>query len=262
MNNVQEIQLLGLIGLRALAEYDSPEYKRSTDFSKRELEQKITNLLEKSNSIECNDLYNKLHTVIETSESPVELSFLLQQIYASSFMNAQFYALQESKAQKTYGDMERDSRPQSANMQSRDKMAVSDESELIRLSTMLMLRDLPDYVPIFQQNIRNFKVDCLLEPKSSDLPFIVIEAKSKVRNKKQLETITELLGGAMQAFGKNTIGIIVIEFTATEEFIEGIGNNMYLLEFDIRKNCFVGDGFKKLIDVLSQIYIPLTNRSS
>jgi hypothetical protein len=246
--NTQEIHLLGLIGLRALAEYDPPEYKRSTDMSKRELERQIESILKKNDSLEGRGLYNDMKTVIDTTESPIELSFLLQQIYISSFRKAQYYSLQYSRQQSTERSRDLSDSYREPSYQPEKYLGVSHEEELIRLSSMLLLKYLPEYTQLFKQHFKDIEIDCVLVPQLPELPHIVIEAKAQIINKKQLETIVKQLKSVLSAFGKKTIGIIILENNSVEFNREILGKNVYLLFYNVRKNQFVGEELYSLVE--------------
>lgn len=249
--NTQEIYLLGLIGLRALAEYDPSEYKRSTDMSKRELDRQIEFTLKRTESPEGQNLYNEMREMIDTTESPIELSSLLQQIYISSFRKAQYYALQYSKQQTTERSRDLPISSHELVYQPEQRIGRSGEDELIRLSVMLLLRRLPEYTYSFNQHLKHIEVDCVLEPQLTELPHILIQAKSQIVNQKQLATIAKQLKSVMSVYGKKTIGIIVMEYRPIELSLEMLGANLYLLFFDLRKNQFIGEDFDRLIEQIS-----------
>jgi hypothetical protein len=253
--NTQEIYLFGLIGLRALAEYDPFEYKRSTDMSKRELERKIESALKKTNSPEGESLYDDLKTIIDTTESPLELSLLLQQIYISSFRKAQYHSLQYSRQQSVEGSNDLSINYQESKYKTEKHVSVSPEDELIRLSVMFLLRSLPGYTHLFQQRIKDIEIDCILEPQLPELPYIVIEAKSQILNQKQFETIVRQLKSVLPAVGKKTIGIIVLG-NRIESNRELPGKNMYVLIFDVRKNRFIGEDFYRLVELVNSGITP------
>ena len=101
--NTEEIHLLGLIGLRALAEFDIAEYRRSTDLSLGELEDKIERLLTRNEIVnaESQELYNKLMEARKMSQTPIELTFFFQQIYASTSIRVQYLSLQLNRQRMT-----------------------------------------------------------------------------------------------------------------------------------------------------------------
>jgi len=239
--NPQEIYLFGLIGLRALAEYDLPEYNRSTDMSKRELERQIELVLEKIDSPEAESLFNDMKIIIDTTESPIELSFLLQQIYMSSSRKAQYYSLRYSRQQSAEKSQDFPISYHESRYEPETHISVSHEAELVRLSVMLLLRHLPEYTPLFNLHFKNIEIDCVLEPQLTELPYIVVEAKSRIVNLKQLDIATKQLKSAMSAFGRKTVGIIVLENPLLEYNREILGKNMHLLFFDARKNQFIGE---------------------
>ncbi len=92
-------QLLGLIGLRALAERDPVEYRRVADLSKPELDRRIKTLLEKLSDPECDALYHQMVDVTESSESLPEADMLLRQIYLTSLQKSQYQSLLAAKEQ-------------------------------------------------------------------------------------------------------------------------------------------------------------------
>lgn len=246
--NTQEIHLFGLIGLRALAEYDPTEYKRATDMSRAELDKQIQLALEKAKSPEGENLYAEMRKVLDTTESPVELSFLLQQIYISSFRKAQYYSLQYSKQQSTEKTRDLPISYHEPVYQSEKHAGASRGDELVRLSVMLLLRHLPEYTYLFNQHFNNIEVDCVLEPQLAELPHIVIQVKSQLINQKQFETMVRQLKSVMRVFGKKTIGLIILENLSVEYNREALGANIYLLLFDVRKNQFIGADFNKLVE--------------
>src|ERR1043165_3559872 len=139
--NVQQIHLYGLIGLRALAEFDPSEYHRAVDMSKRELERTIETILREAPD-DIKDLYNELKTIIDTTENPIEMSYLLQQIYTASFLKAHYYATERrrDRLEEIPSDFYV---TQDDSEQQWSKIGVETKAdEFLKLSAMCLLRHL------------------------------------------------------------------------------------------------------------------------
>jgi hypothetical protein len=247
--NPEIIRLLGLISLRALAEYDPPEYRRSADMSKRQLDARIRSLLSEVDNPECVQLYESLNHIIDFSESPLELSFLLRQIYVASFGRAQYYSLQRSRIEKSSEYREISRREYSQEIPHR--RGISEGDELIRLSTMLLLRDLRDYSYSFQRRLGEAEVDSVLEPELRGMPHILVQAAASGR---EFEVKVESLRKAMAVIRGRVVGVIVTEATPAEQDSESLGENIYLLRFDVRKNQFAGNDLRRFHYSLRESY--------
>ncbi len=235
------IRLLGLISLRALAEYDPPEYWRATDMSKRQLSRRIESLLQEVENPECERLYAKLNEFRESSESPIELSLLLHQIYLESSGMAEYLSLQRSRQERANDyieDLQRDSRQEKVQ-----RRPVSEGDELIRLSTFLLLRDLEGYRFSFHRRYGEVEIDAVLEPESQGMPIILIQSAASGR---EFETKLVLLKSAMAQVPGPVMGIVVTEGTPAYDGQEGIEERVLLLRFDIRKNQFSEDDLRRV----------------
>jgi hypothetical protein len=86
----ETIQLLGLISLRALAEYDPSELRRTTDLSRRELDERIDRLLGtpavqvESEVHEVRSRLSELRAIEAEAETQIEQNFLLRNLGRSS----------------------------------------------------------------------------------------------------------------------------------------------------------------------------------
>ncbi len=87
--SAEKAHLLGLIGLRALAERDPIEYRRVADLSKRELDRRIASLLRSVSDSECDELYRTTVELTGRFESLSEADMLLKQVYLTSIYKAQ-----------------------------------------------------------------------------------------------------------------------------------------------------------------------------
>jgi hypothetical protein len=246
--NVQQIHLYGLIGLRALAEFDPSEYHRAVDMSKRELERTIETILREAPD-DIKDLYNELKTIIDTTENPIEMSYLLQQIYTASFLKAHYYATERrrDRLEEIPSDFYV---TQDDSEQQWSKIGVETKAdEFLKLSAMCLLRHLREYTPIFNVHLKDVEVDCVLEPNLADLPHIVIEAKNQILNVRQLEDIIKQVKSAKTAHGKRTIGAVILgRAPKSVTHTDTPRKDIYLLIFDVIKNRFVGTGLLDLIN--------------
>lgn len=202
--NAEEIHLYGLIGLRALAEYDPPEYRRAVDLSKQQLERKIELSLRFIENQELEELYAKLRAIIDSTENQLEMTYLLQNIYASTSLTAHFHALQQRHDQ--LADLEELASEFSESYELEPALVMSSAEELTKLSVMALLRRLREYVPVFNLRIREIEVDCVLKPKLESLPVIVIETKSRFRHAEQIDMTLKRLKTVMSAYGRKHFG--------------------------------------------------------
>lgn len=235
--NPIEIQLLGLIGLRALAETDSIEFTRSTDLSKRELDLKIRKLLPLVENRECKELYDRITNATDLGETPVEVSFTLQQVYASTAAKAQFEALMWTHSNPVGSAQELMPEAEVAFGSKRGSQA-NEHEELLRLSAMLLLRYLRDYSCIFHQRLGRFQIDAVLEPASSDDPHVVIEIAPVLRMPEQLSRGISHLKSAMRLFGPRTLGLVITEQLRIVEIGSYAKDRCFILEFDSKSNSF------------------------
>ena len=240
--NPEIIRLLGLISLRALAEYDTTEYRRSTDMSKSQIDTQIKSMIEEVNSPECTRLYKNLNNIVDVSEGPLELSFLLRQIYTESFGQAQYYSLQRSRAERSSDYIEAPRREYSQEIKQR--IGISEGDELIRLSTMLLLRDLRDYTYSFHRRFGEAEIDSVLEPGLQGVPSILVQA---ISSKREFEAKLASLRSAMATVQGRAFGVVVMETIPEGKADELAKANIYPLCFDARKNQFLLSDLRSLL---------------
>ena len=246
--NVQQIHLYGLIGLRALAEFDPSEYHRAVDISKRELERTIETILSEVSNDDTKNLYNDLKMIIDTTENPIEMSYLLQQIYTTSFIKAHYYATERRRDRLE--EMPSDFHiSQDESERQFPKIGVATEAdEFLKLSAMCLLRHLREYTPVFNVHLKDVEVDCVLEPKLSHLPHIVIEARSQILNVSELEDVIKQVRSAKSAHGRRTIGVVIVgKAPRSITHYDSLKKDIYLLIFDVIKNRFIGKEFLHFI---------------
>ncbi len=210
--NTEEIHLLGLIGLRALAEFDIAEYRRSTDLSLGELEDKIERLLTRNEIVnaESQELYNKLMEARKMSQTPIELTFFFQQIYASTSIRVQYLSLQLNRQRMTERRISDRREWIVTDVESEIDSDVSEKEELVRLSAMQMLNHLHGYSHTFQWRLGDINIDCALQPPSSALPTVLLAALPILHSRNQLDQYIEHLQRAILFLGLKALGIIII----------------------------------------------------
>lgn len=252
----QEIYILGLIGLRALAEFDPPEYRRSTDLSIGDLEYRIESFLEDHvDTFECRDLYKKLMSARKISKTPLELTFFLQQIYSASIGKAQYHSLQRTRQRATERRAESVDEHRVSDARAMEERGASENDELIRLSAMQMLRHLRDYSYTFRRRLGDIEIDCVLEPSSSALSLVLIKAHPVLRSHAQFEQLISLLKRAMSLIGLRVVGVIITEMYLVEVDRGLLEDRMFLLRFNVQRNEFEGPGFGELLEALAEPYL-------
>jgi len=249
--NAERVQLFALIGLRALAEYDPFEYKRCTELSKRQLEDNIQRLIERSGDDEARKKFEDLKTIETELENAGEFSFLLKQIYVSSLQKAQQLSLTFFRRK----DREGESKflvAKYTKEEDRGIPSVSEHDDLLRLSVTLLIRKIKGYKPLFHYRWKSEEIDCLLEPFETDLPFIVMESKSWLRSDSQIEMTVDQLSKYRRFWGKKALGIIVTKGIGTKSHFQpgNIAKNIFLLIYDPENNVFVADNFEKLLTAI------------
>lgn len=95
--SAEKAHLLGLIGLRALAERDQEEYRRVTDLPKGDLDDRIERLMKRVADPECSELYRQLQEAMRSQESQVEAEMLLEQVYSSGMQKSQYESVRASR---------------------------------------------------------------------------------------------------------------------------------------------------------------------
>ncbi len=251
----ETIHLFGLIALRALADYDPIEFKRTTDLSRRELDRRIDSLLSASVTSEGNadvdQIRRRLHELwsIETeAESQVEQNFLLRSLGKSSLEYALRLALEYSRTARA--------RPRSEILSDKYSTDVADRShpksrerDLLRLGVMRLLRELPDYVPRFDYRVQGREIDCFLESVAPYQPVIFIEAKTSLSSLRQVKNASEQLKTVAASWGK---GVLTVLLTANatmdvRHMWYEIYPGSYLLQYDPETNEFIAQDASSIV---------------
>lgn len=249
--NAERIQLFALIGLRALAEYDPFEFRRCTELSKRQIEDKIQELIQFCNDDEARKRFEDFKTIETQLESAGELSFLLKQIHSSSLQKAQQLSLafirtvDRKKDYKSFAQ-------EYIKEEERESPTVSEHEDLLRLGVMLLLRKIKGYTPLFSYRWKDQKIDCLLEPLEGDLPFIIIESKILLRSYEQIKMSVAQISKYMKFWGKKTLGIIMTKSISPKiKFpLNDISKNIFLLIYDSENNEFVDYDLERLLTAI------------
>ena len=241
------IQLYSLIGLRALADYDAPEYRRVTDLSRNELDGKIRQLqasLSASDEpmlTEIRSRLSELDLIQGESRSQTELSFLLKQLSNSCLQRAQQLALLQGRSTRSEDAHTRPPRTLSSDTE-RTTPFPSGTEDFVKLAAMRLLRTLPPYFAEFNVRLKDVEVDCILRPADSRLPVVFIEAKIALRNYDVLKKALIQLRKASAGWGKGALQVVLttaVDPSLDLPTIEDQPGSPYLLIYDQESNEFV-----------------------
>lgn len=257
----ETVHALALIGLRALAEYDPIEFRRSTDLSKGHLDDLIEGLLEGvHDEVDFGDLrreVDQLRSVERESQSQVASAFLLRQISVSCLERAQALAIHY---RSTIGPF---AHGESLGVQENAPVSVdqrlSKHEENLRLGVMRLLRDLPEYSAMFNYRWRHREIDCVLRPVYDGSPAILIEFKQKMQSEQRVREAFRRLHQAGAGWGKSTLfGILTT--SPSEELFDSwmklvpvkLRQRTFLLTYDVEQNEFSRQSASRLIHAVRQ----------
>jgi len=235
MIRYEKVHLIGLIGLRALAEYDIAEFNRATSFSKRQLEEKIKNYLNKIVDSESKLLYQDFVNSSNVSENTQELHYLMKQINSTCTQKSQHLALQLARLSpkgqnyKTSFNAATDMPPM--------RQYASNHDDITRLGVMLLLKKLINYNVEFNYKIKDLEIDALLIPTETNMPHIVIETKTRV-DVNIMKAALKHLSLSMKLFGKNALGILLTPNQPESNARILFSDRMFYLIFDKENNVF------------------------
>ena len=252
----ETIQLLGLISLRTLAEYDPSALRRTTDLSRRELDERIDRLLrtlavqEESEVHEVRSRLNELRAIEAEAETQIEQNFLLRNLGRSSLEYAFRMALTYSR---TADVLPSDSRTASERVVAAQEVpSPSRETEFVRLGVMRLLRELPEYEAAFEYPVRGKTIDCFLKPHASDHPVIFVEAKITLRSLRRAREAVAQLRRAAAGWGRKAVTVLLAG--SVEEAVQYNWPQMFsgshLLWYDIERNDFVGEGVQEIVSAV------------
>jgi hypothetical protein len=218
----ETIYAFAMTGLRALAEYDPIEFTRSTDLSKRHLDDRIASLIQElRDEPEFDELQrqtSQLNSVERDSESPVAAAFLLRQISQTCLQRAQALAI---GYRRTTGPSDR-ARILPERVPAPQGQAFSGHEEYLRLGVMRLLRDLPEYTTLFNYRWRDYEIDCVLQPINDGAPPVLIEIKTRIQSVQQAREAFRKLHRVGAGWDKSTLfGLLTIKLD--QEILQSIG---------------------------------------
>lgn len=207
----ETVHAFALIGLRALAEYDPTEFNRSTDLSKRRLDDRITELITQvKDEAEFDELQRQISqlTSVELDlENQVASTFLLRQISLSCLQRAEGLAL---GYHRDVGPSDREARPRNwTNAEPVQGIAFSEHNEYLRLGVMRLLRDLPQYNALFDYHWKHHEIDCVLRPLNHEAPTVLVEFKLRLKSVKEVQETFRRLRRAGAGWDKSTLFLIL-----------------------------------------------------
>jgi len=255
--NPDIVHLYGLLALRALADYDPIEFRRSTDLSKGEADKRIDLLVESVRDGEqhrIDDVISKrndMRDIERQARSQTELSFLLKQLSSSCMQRAQQLALVYARSASSKPDFYGDDVRSEVSAQSFELRPADHGEEFSRLGVMRLLRYLPGYAPKFKYRIHAVEVDALLESQEHDesLPVVVVEAVLRVRSKERLRESLTRLRRSCEGWSNVVPVLLVGGISQTVSSIpDKIGNErLCLLVYSSKINEFVGQNAQAVL---------------
>ncbi len=251
----ETINLFALISIRALADYDAPEFRRATDLSKGELDERIRILFDQISGDEplvsmAREQLQALRSAELEAQSQTELLFLLRAMSHSSLERAQQLALRYSREQnKAAAKLLRIPNRSLAG----DVGGVGQELEYLRLGVMRLLRDLPGYIPRFDYRLKNIRIDCFLEPNTDGRP-ILVEAKMLIGSRAEAQKKVHNLKTATASLGSNTLSVLLAAGGAGEvyELPQWPDKKFFLLSYDPESNEFSADQLDAFIRAVNE----------
>ncbi|MCK6458160.1 MAG: hypothetical protein L6Q92_16725 [Phycisphaerae bacterium] len=252
--NPDVIDAFALVGLRALADHDPAEFRRSTDFSKRQLDEKIDAAIERLRGSDSQHYLRELQSRIDElraiehdAEGHAELGYLLRQVGTSCIQRAQQLAISYSR-RSTPRIREESNFAGVSSVRAHDPVTRSQEFE--RLAVMRLLRDFPEYKPKFNYRIKSLEIDCVLEPLSEGCPALLVEAKVNIRSMTEIQSAFAQIRRMLTQWGKGSLGVLVLPNTRDWRHFAAerpIGHRAFVLTYDSEKNEFLDDGLRNLM---------------
>jgi hypothetical protein len=262
-------QIFALLGLRALAEYDYPEYSRATELSKAELDSQLEQLLDEAQmddertAEEARAASAQFEQLKNDLRGRQEADFLLRQMHASWLQRAQQLSLAFVKSGdgRGIGTTRRTAEHGLTAVTDRTPTVADD---YLRLGVMLLMQSLPGYEALFDYPLQGKLVDCVLRPTSEGGPVVLIEGKQRLLSARQLEGAAEQLLKFAKAWGGDTYTAILTTPMANglradfdgERRGRGQRRNLrsttFVLEFDVENNFFIGKGAGLLLGAIHE----------
>ena len=256
--NDEVIHAYALIGLRALAEYDFNEFKRSTDLTKGRLDDRINELLGQTHGQEREDLnrqLDQLESIRHESENQVAAAFLLRQISLACSQRAQALAVgYQREAELGVRESRRGIAEYAPSFHDRPS---SRHDEYLRLGVMRLLQDFPQYSASFEYKWRDTRIDCVLMSLDDEDPPLLIEFKLRLDTRRQLDEAFRQLRRVGTGWAKSTV-FVVLTVDSDSEIVDsqkeqtdfGLGARAVLLIYDPERNEFSRQGVERLFHTL------------
>ena len=203
----QAIHAFALLSLRALAEYDPVELRRNTDLSKRQIDERIKDLINQlGDDPEASELRreaDQLFLVENESENPVTAAFLLRQVASACLQRAQISAINYHRSAAPSVSAERAVRVQHEPVSGPQAGPIHEE--YLRLAAMRLLRDLPEYEALFEYRWKDHRIDCVLQPRGGNGPAVLVEFKLRIENDRQAKDAFKQLQRFAVGWPKSTL---------------------------------------------------------
>jgi hypothetical protein len=245
----ETVHAFALIGLRALADYDPTEFKRSTDLSKRHLDDRIGDLFEKvREEPEFDELQLEMHQLNfldRESESQVASAFLLRQISLACLQRAQALAIGYHR--ENGPSVREDSLPDLRRAQVEQGQGLSRTDEYLRLGVMRLLRDLPQYGPWFNYRWKDHEIDCVLQPLIDEVPTILVEFKLILETSQRVQEALRQLRRASAGWDKSTLFVILTVGPNPELLGTKLDSRTFLLIYDPERDEFSYESAGRLV---------------
>jgi hypothetical protein len=236
MNTQDEVNLYGLVSLRALAEFDPARYLRATDRSKLDIDREIDRYLPKM-SEEIKNFVGQLRQVSTLSDNGTELAYLLQSVYLTCSLRAQQLSLQLSRSHETQRSKHPATVPSFGRGQRKNNPSDPNEESLLRLSVMRLLRSLPEYEGTFERRFGKRAFDAVLEPNREGFPTIIVEVTKLRRHSKHIAATIDQLKAALNVFGPESLLVLITD--SIVEVPPDLPDNFFFLSYDEPLNEFI-----------------------
>jgi hypothetical protein len=260
----EAIHAFALLSLRALAEYDPVELRRNTDLSKRQIDERIENLIiQLDDDPEVGELRreaDQLSGVENESENAVTAAFLARQIASACLQRAQISATRYQRTTERSVSAERDVRVQHEPVSV--PKASSVHEEYLRLAVMRLLRDLPEYEALFEYRWKDRQIDCVLQPRGGDGPTVLVEFKLRIENDRQTKNAFNQLQRLAAGWPKSTLLAVLTSAIGAAGSLQGEGphrpgaiaerlrGRTFLLVYDTERNEFARESAGGLLHAI------------
>lgn len=250
----ETVHAFALIGLRALAEYDPTEFNRSTDLSKRRLDDRIRDLIAQvEGEAEFHELMRQMHelTSVEVDvENQVASTFLLRQISLACLQRAEGLAL---GYHREIGPSDREGPARDwSNAEPAQGITFSEHNEYLRLGVMRLLRDLPQYNALFNYQWKHHEIDCVLRPLNHKAPTALVEFKLRLESARQVQETFGQLRRASAGWDKSTL-LVILTIGLSEGLLDTkLDGKNFLLIYDPERDEFRYQSAARLVRAMRE----------